>query len=97
MTDIKPCPWCGTAAFWSQRFGTVGCGSCCATGPCDTEERAVAAWNLIAEAIEALREWAACEEPDALLCKHRNRLAAAGCVLIAAEDARPPQQSPAGE
>ena len=59
MPDIKPCYHCGTktiARVWHPAGVFLECGECGARGPIiEGEEKAVAAWDLVAEAIEALR------------------------------------------
>ena len=57
MPDIKACYHCGglTQLRIAGPFEWVDCTGCGAQGPMCRLGEAIAAWNLVAEAIEALR------------------------------------------
>ena len=61
MSDLKPCPFCGSTDLHMQdvdRF--LQCYNCDATGPWhidQTEAEAVAAWNRRADPIARLEAW----------------------------------------
>lgn len=53
MTDILPCPFCGTTDDLQPSSSDVACYKCGANGPvCDSMEEAIDEWNRVAALVQ---------------------------------------------